>query len=106
MGPLDNSLSVSVDMEDLTCSSPPAPPSITPPSSPNVQMRESPWEPLELQLDYWQPLPKFIEKTDKLKQDGKTSLKGLFRGLQVTPSAGSLNVTVHMANKEKKQKSE
>lgn len=69
-------------------------------------MRESPWEPLELQLDYWQPLPKFIEKTDKLKQDGKTSLKGLFRGLQVTPSAGSLNVTVHMANKEKKQKSE
>lgn len=104
MGPLDNSLSASVDMEDLTCSSPPAP-SITPPSSPNVQMRESPWEPLELQLDYWQ-LPKFIEKTDKLKQDGKTQLKGLFRGLQVTPSAGSLNVTVHMANKEKKQKSE
>lgn len=106
MGPLDSSLSVSVDMEDLTCSSPPAP-SITPPSSPNVQMRESPWEPLELQLDYWQ-LPKFIEtnKTDKLKQDGKTSLKGLFRGLQVTPSTGSLSVTVHMANKEKKQKSE
>lgn len=110
MGPVDNTLSISVDMEDLSCSSPPAPSATTPPSSPNVQSRESPWEPLELQLDYWQ-LPKFIEttnKTDKLtkQQDGgKISMKGLFRGLQVTPSAGSLNVAVQMSSKEKKQKS-
>lgn len=105
MGPADTTLSVSVDLDDLVCSSPPAP-SVTPPSSPNVQMRESPWEPLELQLDYWQ-LPKLIEsnKTDKPKQDGKTSLKGLFRGLQVSPTGSSLNVTMHLANKEKKQKS-
>lgn len=105
VGPVDTSLSISVDLEDLTCSSPPAP-SVTPPSSPNVQMRESPWEPLELQLDYWQ-LPKFTEtnKTDKPKQDGKTSLKGLFRGLQVTPTGSSLSVIMHLANKEKKQKS-
>lgn len=105
VGPSDTALSASVDLDDL-CSSPPAP-SITPPSSPNVQARESPWEPVELQLDYWQ-LPKpteAINKTDKPKQDGKTSLKGLFRGLQVTPTGSSLSVTVHMANKEKKQKS-
>jgi hypothetical protein len=100
---------MSVDLEDLMCSSPPAP-SLTPPSSPNVQTRDSPWEPLELQLDYWQ-ISKCTEpvavKTDKTKQDGKTSLKGLFRGLQASPSNTSgLNITMHMANKEKKQKSE
>lgn len=99
VGPSDSALSVSVDLEDLMCSSPPAPP-LTPPSSPNVQARESPWEPLELQLDYWQ-LPKSNEKTDKNKQDGKTSLKMLFRGLQATPG---LSLTMHFANKEKKQK--
>lgn len=91
------------------CSSPPAP-SLTPPSSPNVQTRDSPWEPLELQIDYWQ-LPKFCDstisiKTDKTKQDGKTSLKALFRGLQASPTTTSgLNITMHLANKEKKQKS-
>lgn len=89
------------------CSSPPGPPPLTPPSSPNVQNRESPWEPLELQLDYWQ-LPKVNEsvKTDKTKQDGKTSLKGLFRGLQATPNMGlGLGLTMHVSTKEKKQKS-
>lgn len=93
---------MSVDLDDTICSSPPAP-TATPPSSPNVQVRESPWEPLELQLDYWQ-LPKISEivKSDKPKQDGKTSLKGLFRGLQATPG---LNLNIHLASKEKKQKS-
>lgn len=106
VGPADHILSVSVDMED--CSSPPAP-SLTPPSSPNVQVRESPWEPQELQIDYWQ-MPKYndniikIEK-DKSKQDGKTSIKGIFRGLQVSPtSTCGLCVNMHLANKEKKQK--
>ncbi|KAB0804229.1 hypothetical protein PPYR_01199 [Photinus pyralis] len=110
VGPTDSALSVSVDMEDLMCSSPPGPPPLTPPSSPNVQARESPWEPLELQLDYWQ-FPKVNEniKTDKLKQDGKISLKGLFRGLQANPSSCSglctgLNLTMHVSTKEKKQK--
>lgn len=115
-------MSVSVDMDDLmSCSSPPAPPSsITPPSSPNVQARDSPWEPLELQLDYWQ-LPKCNDstssttsastnlKTDKMtkQQDSKISMKALFRGLQATPTTTSgLNITIHLANKEKKQKSE
>lgn len=107
VGPADHVLSVSVDMDDI-CSSPPAP-SLTPPSSPNVQVRESPWEPLELQIDYWQ-MPKFNEnliKTDKdkTKQDGKTSLKGVFRGLQASPSSNAgLCVNMHMASKEKKQK--
>lgn len=84
------------------CSSPPAP-ALTPPSSPNVQMRESPWEPLELQLDYWQ-LPRLNEtiKADKTKQDGKISMKGLFRGLQAAPG---LTLNIHLATKEKKQKS-
>lgn len=65
----NNPLSASVEIEDvqgsvtttqsgttssaLTSSSPPAP-ALTPPSSPNVQVRELVWEPLELQLDYWQ----------------------------------------------------
>ncbi|XP_049823599.1 phosphofurin acidic cluster sorting protein 1 isoform X2 [Aethina tumida] len=110
VGPADHTLSVSVDLED-TCSSPPAP-SLTPPSSPNVQARESPWEPLELQLDYWQ-IPKFNEmttlpvvKTDKTqKQDGKTSLKALFRGIHATPTSTSgLNLNINLASKEKKQK--
>lgn len=106
VGPSEHILSVSVDMDD--CSSPPAPP-LTPPSSPNVQVRESPWEPLELQIDYWQ-MPKFIENVskiekDKSKQDGKTSIKGMFRGLQVSPTGTSgLCVNMHMASKEKKQK--
>ncbi|XP_022907245.1 phosphofurin acidic cluster sorting protein 1 [Onthophagus taurus] len=101
VGPSDSALSISVDLEDLMCSSPPAPPpALTPPSSPNVQTRESPWEPLELQVDYWQ-LPRSSEKTDKNKQDGKTSLKALFRGLQATPG---LSLTMHLASKEKKQK--
>lgn len=108
MGPADQTLSTSVDLEDLMCASPLAP-SLTPPSSPNVQGRESPWEPLELQLDYWPMVSKCTAetaKTDKTKQDGKTSLKGLFRGLQACPSGNSgLNITMHMANKEKKQKS-
>lgn len=115
-------------MDDLmsSCSSPPSapppPPSITPPSSPNVQARDSPWEPLELQLDYWQ-LPKYndqqqtttttstttsIIKTDKTtkQQDSKISMKALFRGLQAMPTTTSgLNITIHLANKEKKQKS-
>lgn len=99
VGPSDSALSVSVDLEDLMCSSPPAPP-LTPPSSPNVQTRESPWEPLELQLDYWQ-FPRTNEKTDKTKQEGKTSMKALFRGLQATPG---VTLTMHLANKEKKQK--
>ncbi|KAJ8980677.1 hypothetical protein NQ317_013289 [Molorchus minor] len=106
VGPAEHSLSVSVDLDDLICSSPPAP-SLTPPSSPNVQARDSPWEPLELQLDYWQ-LPKFgdnVIKTDKTKQDGKTSLKAVFRGLQASPTTNSgLNITMLLANKEKKQK--
>lgn len=109
VGPADQYQSISVDLDDL-CSSPPAP-SLTPPSSPNVQTRDSPWEPLELQIDYWQ-LPKFCDsssttvKTDKTKQDGKTSLKGLFRGLQASPTTTSgLNIIMLMANKEKKQKS-
>ncbi|XP_018563030.1 phosphofurin acidic cluster sorting protein 1 isoform X3 [Anoplophora glabripennis] len=106
VGPADLALSISVDLDDLMCSSPPAP-SLTPPSSPNVQARDSPWEPLDLQLDYWQ-LPKFSDstiKTDKTKQDGKTSLKAIFRGLQVSPTTHSgLNVTMLLANKEKKQK--
>ncbi|XP_076258542.1 phosphofurin acidic cluster sorting protein KrT95D isoform X2 [Rhynchophorus ferrugineus] len=107
VGPADHVLSVSVDMDDI-CSSPPAP-SLTPPSSPNVQVRESPWEPLELQIDYWQ-MPKFNENTiktekDKTKQDGKTSLKGVFRGLQASPSSNAgLCIAMHMASKEKKQK--
>ncbi|KAF5301206.1 hypothetical protein FQA39_LY10792 [Lamprigera yunnana] len=110
VGPTDNALSVSVDMDDLMCSSPPGPPPLTPPSSPNVQVRESPWEPLELQLDYWQ-LPKLNEnlKTDKPKQDGKISLKGMFRGLQAVPASSSsvctsLHLTMHVSTKEKKQK--
>lgn len=110
VGPSDSALSASVDMEDLMCSSPPGPPPLTPPSSPNVQVRESPWEPLELQLDYWQ-LPKLNEnlKTDKPKQDGKISLKGMFRGLQSIPASNSgictgLNLTMHVSTKEKKQK--
>ncbi|XP_074035867.1 phosphofurin acidic cluster sorting protein KrT95D [Leptinotarsa decemlineata] len=108
VGPADQSQSVSVDLDDLICSSPPAP-SLTPPSSPNVHAREAPWEPLELQVDYWQ-LTKFSEaniKTDKdkAKQDGKTSLKALFRGLQASPTTMTgLNLTMHLANKEKKQK--
>ncbi|KAH1015541.1 hypothetical protein HUJ05_013250 [Dendroctonus ponderosae] len=109
IGPAENTLSASVDMDDI-CSSPPAP-SLTPPSSPNVQIRESPWEPLELQIDYWQ-LPKsnenFIKtekEKDKAKQDGKTSVKGVFRGLQASPNSTSgLCVNMQMANKEKKQK--
>ncbi|XP_025833847.1 phosphofurin acidic cluster sorting protein 1 [Agrilus planipennis] len=112
VGPLDNALSISVDLDDTTCSSPPsAPPALTPPSSPNVQNRESPWEPLELQLDYWQASSRVGEpqtKSEKQpKQDGKVSLKGLFRGLQVTPCLGlspSLCLTMHVASKEKKQK--
>lgn len=93
------------------CSSPPGPPSLTPPSSPNVQVRESPWEPLELQLDYWQlPKPNESFKTDKIKQEGKVSLKGLFRGLQATPTPSpglnpGLSLTMHVSTKEKKQKS-
>ncbi|KAJ8960245.1 hypothetical protein NQ318_003970 [Aromia moschata] len=106
VGPADQALSVSVDLDDLICSSPPAP-SLTPPSSPNVQARDSPWEPLDLQLDYWQ-LPKFGDtaiKTDKTKQDCKTSLKAVFRGLQASPTTTSgLNVMMLLANKEKKQK--
>ncbi|CAG9813504.1 unnamed protein product [Phaedon cochleariae] len=108
VGPADQYQSVSVDLDDLICSSPPAP-SLTPPSSPNVQARESPWEPLELQVDYWQ-VPKAGDSAlktdkDKVKQDGKTSLKALFRGLQASPTTTSgLNLTVHLANKEKKQK--
>ncbi|CAH0551283.1 unnamed protein product [Brassicogethes aeneus] len=112
IGPIEHCQSMSMDMED-TCSSPPAP-SLTPPSSPNVQARESPWEPLELQLDYWQ-LPRFKEeatplgssanKTDKTKQDGKTSLKALFRGIHATPTSTSgLSININFANKEKKQK--
>lgn len=111
MGPADHTQSVSVDLDDLICSSPPAAPSLTPPSSPNVQARDHPWEPLELQLDYWQ-LPKFCDpalKTDKekTKQDSsKTSLKALFRVLQATPTTTSgLYVVMHLATKEKKQKS-
>lgn len=58
VGPTDSGMSLSVDLEESTSgpllsSSPPAPP-LTPPSSPNVQNRDLPWEPLELQLDYWQ----------------------------------------------------
>ncbi|XP_066262450.1 phosphofurin acidic cluster sorting protein 1 [Euwallacea similis] len=109
VGPAESTLSASVDMDDI-CSSPPAP-SITPPSSPNVQIRDSPWEPLELQIDYWQ-MPKLNEniiktekEKDKAKQDGKTSLKGIFRGLQASPTSTSgLCVNMHMTNKEKKQK--
>lgn len=113
VGPADASLSMSVDMDDpLCCSSPPGPPALTPPSSPNVQARDAPWEPLELQLDYWQ-LPgrtgasEAAVKTDKpSKQDGKTSLKGAFRGLQAVPTPGpALTLSMHLANKEKKQKS-
>lgn len=109
VGPADQCQSVSVDLEDLFCSSPPAP-SLTPPSSPNVQTRDSPWEPLELQLDYWQ-LPKFCDTSlktekDKTKQDGKTSLKALFRGLQACPTSTSgLSVAMNLTTKEKKQKS-
>lgn len=111
MGPADLALSASVDLDDPAfCSSPPAAvaPSLTPPSSPNVQAREPPWEPLELQLDYWQ-LPRYEPpaKPDKARPDGKTSLKAVFRGLQAAPTAHSgLAVTMLMANKEKKQKSE
>lgn len=109
VGPAESTLTASVDMDDI-CSSPPAP-SVTPPSSPNVQIRESPWEPLELQIDYWQ-MPKVNEsliktekEKDKTKQDGKTSVKGVFRGLQASPSSAcGLYVSMHMANKEKKQK--
>ncbi|KAF2900154.1 hypothetical protein ILUMI_06021 [Ignelater luminosus] len=108
VGPIDTVLSASVDMEDLMCSSPPGPPPLTPPSSPNVQVRESPWEPLELQLDYW-PKPNESVKTDKTKQEGKISLKGLFRGLQATPTpcpgvGPGLGLTMHVSTKEKKQK--
>lgn len=108
VGPADQSQSVSVDLEDLICNSTPTP-SLTPPSSPNVQVRDSPWEPLELQVDYWQ-LPKFGEtiiKTDKEKTkiDGKTSLKAVFRGLQASPTSMSgLTLNMHLTNKEKKQK--
>lgn len=101
VGPADNSLSASVDLDDM-CSSPPAPP-LTPPSSPNVQVRESPWEPLELQLDYWPIQNKSSEcKAEKGKQEGKISQKGLFRALVATPN---INLSIHLATKEKKQKS-
>ncbi|KAL1513885.1 hypothetical protein ABEB36_003225 [Hypothenemus hampei] len=112
VGPAENALSVSVDLEDGSSLSAP---SLTPPSSPNVQIRESPWEPLELQVDYWQ-IPKIndnIIKTEKekdksSKQDGKTSLKGVFRGIQAFPTSGGgnsgLSINMHMTTKEKKQK--
>lgn len=52
---------------------------------------------------------KFVQtekEKDKTKQDGKTSVKGVFRGLQASPSSAcGLYVSMHMANKEKKQKS-
>lgn len=105
VGPSDTAHSLSVDLDDLLCSSPPAPPPLTPPSSPNVQVRETPWEPLELQLDYWQlPGAKSGEKGEKdkgTKPDGKTSMRGLLRGLQASPG---LTLAIHMASKEKKQK--
>ncbi|CAH1130756.1 unnamed protein product [Ceutorhynchus assimilis] len=120
VGPAESSilLASSVDMDDVnnfsSGSSPAtATPSLTPPSSPNVQVRESPWEPLELQIDYWQMPSKYNEniifkaekEKDKTKTDGKTSLKGVFRGLQAFPSSTSgLVVNMHIANKEKKQK--
>ncbi|XP_050294784.1 phosphofurin acidic cluster sorting protein 1 [Anthonomus grandis grandis] len=108
VGPAEQTISTSVDMDEV-CLSPPSAPSLTPPSSPNVQIRESPWEPLELQIDYWQ-MPKCndnIIKTDKdkPKQDGKISLKGVFRGLQATPSnVSGLCVNIYITSKEKKQK--
>ncbi|KAK9891066.1 hypothetical protein WA026_013392 [Henosepilachna vigintioctopunctata] len=106
VGPIDQSSGISVDLDDVTCSSPPSAPSLTPPSSPNVQVREM-WEPLELQIDYWQ-FPKggdSLQKTEKGKPDGKNSIKGLFRGIQVNPtSLNGLNVAIQLANKEKKQK--
>ncbi|KAL3287852.1 hypothetical protein HHI36_002310 [Cryptolaemus montrouzieri] len=106
IGAVDQSSGVSVDLDDVTCSSPPSAPSLTPPSSPNVQVREL-WEPLELQIDYWQ-FPKGgenVQKTEKGKPDGKISVKGLFRGIQVTPTCiNGLNVAIQLANKEKKQK--
>lgn len=104
VGQPEQAMGLSVDLED--CSSPPAP-SITPPSSPNVQVREPLWEPLELHLDYWQlfKCTENVQKTDKTKSDGKTSLKGLFRGLQVNPTSNNgLNVAIQLASKEKKQK--
>lgn len=102
VGPGETFSSVSVDLEDI-CSSPPAPP-LTPPSSPNVHIRESPWEPLELQIDYWQSSRNIeINKSDnKIKQDGKISQKGLFRSIIANPG---LSITIHYASKEKKQKS-
>lgn len=106
VGPVDPVSGLSVDLDDVTCSSPPSVPSLTPPSSPNVQVREL-WEPLELQIDYWQ-FPKVgenVQKTEKGKPDGKISMKGLFRGIQVTPTCvNGLNVVIQLANKEKKQK--
>lgn len=121
MGPTDSGISLSVDLDESTggpllSSSPPAPP-LTPPSSPNVQNRDLPWEPLELQLDYWQ-IPKSGDSTKadssaKSKLDGKCTLKGVFRSLQVTrlPPSGSshgsanFSLTMNYTTKEKKQKS-
>lgn len=101
VGPADTGNSLSMDLDDVMCYSNQPPPPLTPPSSPNVQVRESPWEPLELQLDYWQ-IPGSREKSDKAtKTDGKTSLKGLFRALQASPG---LSLSIHLASKEKKQK--
>lgn len=125
VGPGDSaSTSLSVDLDEnagaagaasagtgpLLSSSPPAPP-LTPPSSPNVQTRELPWEPLELQLDYWQAgRPGDASKPGKL--EGKCSLKGVFRSLQVSrlPPLGhaatnNFLLTMNYTTKEKKQKS-
>ncbi|GLV43335.1 Krueppel target at 95D [Carabus blaptoides fortunei] len=119
VGPTDSCMSLSVDLEESTSgpllsSSPPAPP-LTPPSSPNVQNRDLPWEPLELQLDYWQ-VPKTQSdsvKTDsstKSKLDGKCTLKGVFRSLQVSRlpplghSPANFSLTMNYITKEKKQK--
>lgn len=120
IGLTDSSQSMSVELDDnfgttvtgsnqgggtsgLLSSSPPGPP-LTPPSSPNVQVRDLVWEPLELQLDYWQ----VIKNTDsnKNRPDGKNSLKGSFRSIFVcrTPGSTNLSLTVNFASKEKKQK--
>lgn len=122
MGPTDSGISLSVDLDESTTggpllsSSPPAP--LTPPSSPNVQNRELPWEPLELQLDYWTtPKPGDVSKTEssgkeKGKIDGKCSLKGVFRSLQVSrlsptgqSASANFSLTMNYTTKEKKQKS-
>lgn len=122
VGPSDSGISVSVDLEEsatggpLLSSSPPAPP-LTPPSSPNVQNRDLPWEPLELQLDYWQiPKPGEPNKTETGKSgkiEGKCSLKGVFRSLQVMRLPSGMQPTcptnfsliMNYTTKEKKQKS-